>query len=52
MKYICVNCGFIFDEDINNEEYGIKPGTKFEDMDADWKCPICYADKDKFDLVD
>ncbi|MBQ8687671.1 MAG: rubredoxin [Ruminococcus sp.] len=29
-------------------EYGIAPGTKFEDLPDDFKCVLCKASKDMF----
>jgi len=52
MKYICSNCGYIYDEEKGDLENGIEPGTKFDDLDESWVCPLCYAAKDKFDLYD
>ena len=28
---------------------GIAPGTKFEDLPADWVCPLCSVDKTHFE---
>ena len=44
MKFRCLVCGWIYDE---NDE-----GTKFDDLPADWKCPVCYAGHDSFELID
>lgn len=43
-KYRCKLCGHIYDEQ--------KEGVKFEDLPDDWKCPICYAPKSMFELVE
>ena len=40
MKYRCLICGHIYDEE--------KEGVKFADLPADWKCPTCKQPKDKF----
>ncbi|MBP3876510.1 MAG: rubredoxin, partial [Lachnospiraceae bacterium] len=29
-------------------KHGIEPGTKFDDLPDDWKCPRCKKPKDKF----
>ncbi|MBN1996399.1 rubredoxin [candidate division KSB1 bacterium] len=50
-KYVCTNCGFIYDPEIGIPEHGIPPGKSFEELPDDWVCPICYVDKDKFDLL-
>jgi len=48
-KWICVICGFIYDEAEGLPEHGIAPGTRFEDLDADWVCPECGSPKDAFE---
>ena len=44
MKYRCVVCGHIYDEE--------KEGVKFADLPEDWVCPVCKAPKSKFEPVD
>ena len=48
-KYICTNCGYIYDPEAGDPENGIPPGTPFEDLPDDWVCPVCYVSKDRFD---
>ena len=48
MKYICSICGFVYDEDEGLVEEGIAPGTKWEDLPEDFRCPWCGADKAAF----
>ena len=38
-QYVCGICGYIHDEAV---------GGKWEDLPADWKCPVCKAGKDAF----
>jgi rubredoxin len=52
MKYICTNCGYIYDPDQGDPAKGIKPGTAFTDLTENWVCPICYVDKKQFDPYD
>jgi rubredoxin len=49
-KYVCAVCGFVYDEAKGYADQGIAPGTKFEDVDADFICPMCGAGKDMFDV--
>ena len=35
-KYICIVCGYIYDEELGDPENGIEPGTKFEDLPEDY----------------
>ena len=49
-KWICTTCGFIYDEAVGIPEQGIAPGTRFEDLPADWLCADCTAERDVFEL--
>ncbi len=49
--YMCVVCGFIYDEEQGLPEEGIAPGTAWEDVPADWKCPECGVGKDEFEMM-
>jgi rubredoxin---NAD+ reductase len=44
----CVACGFIYSEEEGMPEDGILPGTKWEDIPADWSCPVCGVAKSDF----
>jgi rubredoxin len=50
--YMCVICGFIYDEAKGLPEEGIAPGTKWEDVPLNWVCPECGAGKDDFELME
>ncbi len=52
MKYVCEICGWIYDEDLGDAEFNIRPGTKFEELPKEFKCPECYAGKDAFTETD
>ena len=43
-KYICSICGYVYDEARGEPHWGIKPGTKFEDLPDDYVCPVCALD--------
>ena len=43
-KYKCQLCGHIYDEE--------KEGIKFADLPDDWKCPMCFAPKSMFKLME
>lgn len=51
-QYMCGPCGWIYDEEHGDPEHGIAPGTKFEDIPDDWKCPECGVGKEDFYLLD
>lgn len=50
-RYICVVCGYIYDEKLGSPEEGIAPGTRWKDVPDDWFCPDCGATKEDFDMV-
>ncbi len=50
-KYLCVACGFIYDEELGDSDSNLPPGTRFEDIPEDWACPDCGATKDDFELI-
>jgi rubredoxin len=52
MKYICINCSYVYDTEIGDPENGVPPGTSFEDIPDDWVCPLCYVGKDEFDPME
>ncbi len=47
-KWICSICGYIYDPEVGDPDRGFPPGTRFEDLPADWKCPRCKQGKDKY----
>jgi flavin reductase (DIM6/NTAB) family NADH-FMN oxidoreductase RutF/rubredoxin len=50
--YRCVICGHIYSPAQGDPERGIKPGTPFESLNEDWKCPVCGTDKQSFEKVE
>lgn len=47
-KYICMICGFVYDEAVGIPAAGIPAETKWEDLPSDWVCPLCGATKSDF----
>ena len=43
-NYKCMACGYIY----NTEEH---ENVAFEDLPADWVCPICGVDKSMFEEI-
>ena len=50
--YICIICGWVYDEKEGWPEEGIKPGTLWEDVPDDWVCPECGVGKEDFDMME
>ena len=51
-KYVCVVCGFIYDEALGIPEEGILPGTLWQAVPENWMCPDCGATKDDFEVME
>ena len=52
MKYKCTICKYEYDPAQGDPTQGIAPGTPFEALPADWKCPRCKQGKEKFAPVE
>ena len=50
-KYKCSICGYIYDESVGIPEAGIAPGTRWEDIGEDFKCPVCMVPKSLFKVL-
>lgn len=51
-KYMCLICGFIYDEAVGRPDEGIPPGTKWADIPLSWRCPDCGSGKEDFEMVE
>lgn len=51
-KWLCVPCGYIYDENLWDTDSWIAPWTRFEDIPSDWLCPVCWVGKADFILLD
>jgi rubredoxin len=51
-QWVCVICGWIYDEAAGLPEEGLAPGTRWADVPEDWRCPLCDVGKEDFALVE
>jgi rubredoxin len=49
--YLCIVCGFIYDESAGRPEDGIPAGTRWSAVADDWACPECGVAKSDFEMV-
>jgi len=49
--WMCLICGWIYDEALGAPEDGIPPGTAWADVPMNWVCPECSARKEDFEMV-
>ena len=50
--WICVVCGFVYDEAAGLPDDGIAPGNRWADIPADWSCPDCGVAKADFEMAE
>jgi rubredoxin len=50
--YMCVICGYVYEEEKGDPVAGIAPGTRWEDVPLSWRCPDCGAGKEDFEMVE
>ena len=48
-KYRCTVCKWVYDPEFGDIKGGIPANTAFEDLPADWVCPVCKAERNKFE---
>jgi len=49
--WMCLICGWIYDEAAGLPDAGIAPGTRWNDVPPNWTCPECGARKEDFEMV-
>jgi len=49
--WMCLICGWIYDEAAGDPEHGLAPGTAWADVPMNWTCPECGARKEDFEMV-
>jgi len=51
-SYMCLICGFIYEEEYGIPAEGLPPGTRWDAVPPNWTCPECGARKDDFELIE
>jgi rubredoxin len=49
--WMCVICGFVYEEEKGDPLRGIPPMTRWEDVPLSWRCPDCGAGKEDFEMI-
>lgn len=49
--WMCLICGWVYDEAAGMPDEGIAPGTRWADLPMNWTCPDCGARKDDFEMT-
>ena len=51
-KYMCIVCGWTYDEKQGAPDHGLASGTRWSDVPEDWACPDCGAGKSDFEMIE
>lgn len=51
MRYLCVECNYIYDESLWDETESISPWTKLENLWDFFCCPVCWENSDSFNEI-
>lgn len=52
MRFLCTNCGHIYDESLWEIELDIEPGTCIDEIQEDVHCPVCDGSFDDFSVIE
>jgi rubredoxin len=50
--WMCLICGFLYEEEKGLPEEGVPPGTRWEEVPMNWTCPECGARKEDFEMLE
>jgi len=50
-KWICLICGFVYDETKGLPNEGIPAGTRWDNVPDDWRCSDCGVGKSDFKMM-
>jgi rubredoxin len=51
VQWMCLPCGHVYDPAEGDPGQGIPAGTRFEDVDASYACPVCGVGTDEFQAI-
>lgn len=47
-NYECRSCGYVYEPSKGDNKSNIPPETLFDDLPADWRCPVCGVRRSQF----
>ena len=47
----CTICQYVYDPAAGDPDNGVEPNTSFDNLPADWVCPVCGAGKELFEPI-
>ncbi|WP_085443412.1 rubredoxin [Magnetofaba australis] len=46
--WYCLSCDYTYDSEQGSSSVGAPPGTAFDALPDDWRCPLCGMSKEHF----
>lgn len=46
--YECLTCGYVYEANKGDNKTNVTPGTPFEELPQNWRCPVCSAPRHQF----
>jgi rubredoxin len=50
-RHECRSCGYVYEPSRGDSNRNIPPGTLFEELPTDWRCPVCSARTSAFENI-
>lgn len=50
-RYECQACGYIYEPTKGDDKQQVPPGTAFESLPQNWRCPVCGARSSRFSNI-
>ncbi|HEY9835131.1 MAG TPA: rubredoxin [Stenomitos sp.] len=50
-RYECRACGYVYEPSKGDSNRDVPPGTPFEELPKDWRCPVCGARTAQFENI-
>jgi len=50
-RHECRSCGYVYEPELGDDKNNIAAGTAFEELPANWRCPVCGAKTAAFENV-
>ncbi|GFE57458.1 rubredoxin [Geobacter sp. AOG1] len=47
----CTICQYVYDPAAGDPDNGVEPNASFDNLPADWVCPVCGAGKELFEPI-
>lgn len=50
-RHECRACGYVYEPVKGDSKTDVPPGTPFEELSGDWRCPVCGVRKSQFQNI-